>query len=682
MPEEQNPSLESRKVLVQDQAAEVVLKLWNDNLKNTQKYRNKIVDWYKQYRGIPNRKHYQGLANVFVNETLSAVESIVAQIYQTLRIDPTSFYAKPGEETDKKIVELGEELVESSLENMSFDSKLLQHIRQAVKYGTTVAKVYKRLETKPGFKRNVSEEMGVKFSNVQESEIITYDDVDIEYIDLMDVAFDPGKQNVESMDWVIIRRRVTMDDLKAKQRQGLYGNVDKISQPSGTKNYNQNDKEKKLTAIGITQTQNLDMLELYEFWGKAPKYWIDDELDLNSPEAEEMVEAVIEVVGNVIVRLNFNPYWHQQKPIILARYIAVDDEAYGIGVCEILEYLQEELNAKRNQALDAVTLRIFPPLEKLRSANIDNRDVVMTPRKIIPSDVKGGINPLNAIGEISSASLLENVVKQDMHNNSGATASVQGLTEKGEQTAFEVNVLQTRGASRINVASIDFANSFLRPLYKMIYKIHQQYTTIEKVVARSGKKGIRWIKWTPEDVAIDFDFIPVVPTDIDNRIIVRNQMIQFIGQIAKFYPQVNAYKMVRKIYTLFGFEDADEIVPEPDTEKGQADLSPEEEIILLEMGQKIDVKFWENHFQKLSSLIPYLQQNQKRLTQKAIDTFQDKINQHQRYLTNLEQSMQNVIPPPGASAPAGRGQIAKPQFEASHLQTPTTLQRAAVSGGI
>jgi hypothetical protein len=64
--------------------------------------------------------------------------------------------------------------------------------------------------------------------------------------------------------------------------------------------------------------------------------------------------------------------------------------------------------------------------------------------------------------------------------------------------------------------------------------------------------------------------------------------------------------LCRRIYTLFGFSDGEEVIPDPMTERGQNDISDEEELAVLAQGQNIDVKYYDNHIQKISLLQAFL----------------------------------------------------------------------------
>lgn len=681
---------------IEGQAANYVKEWWDNHIRNTGIYRKKLNDWYRQYRGIPSRKNYDGLANVFVNETLEAVESIVAQIYSTIYMEPKRFRAEPTEETDESKAKLAEDLVVSSLRKMGDKVKILRTIRQLVKYGTAFVKIYRRYEkTRTTFRELIQDPMtAVQGSRIINADRVVYDDSDLEYLDLLDVAPDPGKSSIEDMDGIVLHYRTTFDELKARARNGGIVNLDKISKPQvRSLNSTNSDKFNRLSAIGINyqQIENGDV-DRYEYWGKVPLWWVDESVDLNSDDSAQRVQGVIEVIDNgggvVCIRCEPNPYWHQKIPILMGHFIQVDDEAYGIGVCEIAESLQQELNDKRNQTLDWTSFQIFPMLEVLRGAGINKAQLVKSkPNALVESNVLQGVRPINIGGNLQPQMIVDNVVKQDIRNGTGATNAVQGVDIAGTQTAYEVNTLERRGGSRINVTTSDFAEKILKPFYGFIYKYHQQYTSVQAVIKAVGEEGIKWTRVTPEDLVHEYDFYPIVSTDAESRVIIRNQLIQFIQAIAVNYPQTNVYKLVKKIYGLFGFDDADSVIPAPQTGRGINELSLKDKITVLSMGQKIVVHYWDNHLSEMTALEQFLILHSRELSAEAVLAFQDAINQHQIYLQNLEAAFNSaqVAEQNGNGHVPGRGQVKKPVFSASPISSVSQNQRAsmipALAGG-
>lgn len=638
-------------------------KLWANHQMATGAYRERLRDFYKQYRGIPNRKNYTGLANVFVNETLEACESIVAQIIHTLFAEPRPVLVQGREETDDQKAKIVENLMEYYFDLMGFKAKILRQLRQNVKYGTTVARVCWCFEEKDITQRTKE--------GISQNKKITKNFPDLEYIDLLDAAFDPGKPDIDKMDWIIIRKRCPWDYVKDRERRGLYAKeqVLKIKRDGiGTKSTSR-DRKKNMREIGINYYFFDDNLyEILEYWGKVPRWWVDDTVDIKDDSAGDMVEAVMEVVLNgPTLRLEPNPYWHQEKPFAMAQFIQVDDEAPGMGVCEITESLQQELNDKRNQLLDHATEQIAPPLIINRNASINDADIELKPFKKIKSDLPGdqSITPLRLGGNPLENVQMDNIIKQDIRNQTGANNVVQGISSSSDKTAFEISQLQSRGSSRIDISTVDFSEKFLKRVYRLMYAMIQQYVDKPTAVRIVGKDGIKWEQVGPEDVACDYDLIPKVSTDASNRSIIRGQMIQFVTQLGPLYPKINLYKAIHKIYSLFGFEDTDEIIPEPDTEIGNK-LTIDEEIQVLAMGQKLDVKFYEDHMNKLQMFLQFEHQFGKQLTPQGQAALKDAINQHMTYLKVLEQAqgMAGAGPlsvVPGAPAGAGAPPAKKPQ---------------------
>lgn len=634
------------------QSAKYVTELWDNFQLATSVRRNKILDWYKQYKGIPNRRNYHGRANVFVNETLQAVESIVAQEVHAVFAEPRYLMLAGREPTDEQQANLLENAMFYYLDKINWRSKFIRSDRQKVKYGTCFVELFWNSEE--GF---VPRKSGNSPFPILEIDRVK-DHPDVAYIDELDIALDPGKSDVSEMDWVIIRKRCTWDYIKARQRQGVYSprQVEKIEKGNTGKNFNYlASKEQRLQSAGINMLSfDNKEYEILKYWGKVPRWWVDEDVqeNIDSDEATDMVPGVIEVINpkGPTLRLGRNPFWHQEIPVAMAKHIGVDDEAFGMGVCEISEHLQMELNDKRNQLLDHATDQLMPPMVENRGADI--KEIRWEPSFRIKSNMSGAaaLTPLYPGGQPTEVVLMEERVKQDIHNNTGATDPVQGVSQSKRSTAFEVSSLQARGSSRIDVSTIDMGDQFLKRVYRLIYKMIQQFTDRDSMIRILGKNGIKWQKLTPEDVQIDVDIIPRIPTDVDNRTIVRNQMIQFLAQVAPFFPRINAYKLVRRVYELFGFDDVEEVVPKPPTEYDRMGLTTEEEMQVLFLGQRINVNYDDDHAKKLAALIEFMAQYESSMKKEAIEAFKDAIRQHIYYM----QAMAPLMGQPGQITPGGQ----------------------------
>src|SRR3990167_3344709 len=96
--------------LIASESSDYVNGLWEQHQSATIAYRSRLQSWYKQYRGIPSRSSYNGLANVFIPETLSATESIVSQEFHTYYSEPKRLRVFGRESTDQSRAHIIEEL--------------------------------------------------------------------------------------------------------------------------------------------------------------------------------------------------------------------------------------------------------------------------------------------------------------------------------------------------------------------------------------------------------------------------------------------------------------------------------------------------------------------------------------------------------------------------------------------
>src|SRR3990167_10087773 len=110
--------------LISLEAGKYVTKLWEDYQADSMEFRRRLVHYYRQYRGITNRRNYEGLANVFVNETLEATEAIVAQMYHTIYSEGRQVMVSGREETDRKTEKLVEDMMIAYLDKMCDKEKV------------------------------------------------------------------------------------------------------------------------------------------------------------------------------------------------------------------------------------------------------------------------------------------------------------------------------------------------------------------------------------------------------------------------------------------------------------------------------------------------------------------------------------------------------------------------------
>src|SRR6185503_17285195 len=111
--------------------SEAVLNPWKRNL----------VKYNNLYKLIQEKKHYEGLSNLFVPEILRAVETVSSNVYKAITATNPWFEYVGREKDDAASAEAMSQLVKYQMDENGFNVKLMDSIRQMVISGVTVRKV-------------------------------------------------------------------------------------------------------------------------------------------------------------------------------------------------------------------------------------------------------------------------------------------------------------------------------------------------------------------------------------------------------------------------------------------------------------------------------------------------------------------------------------------------------------
>jgi len=160
-----------------------------------------------------------------------------------------------------------------------------------------------------------------------------------------DIFIDPTANEQDDIQFVIHRREVRLSDLKRKEH--IYKNLDKVEENSrdGNSNY----------SYAATYDQNLnpnnnvniegkkEKLYMYEYWG-----------NIEDPETGEVKPMVCCWIGDVIIRLDDNPYNDQKIPYIVTQCIKEPFSIWGKSYVELLENHQKVMTGITRGILDDI----------------------------------------------------------------------------------------------------------------------------------------------------------------------------------------------------------------------------------------------------------------------------------------------------------------------------------------
>lgn len=179
----------------------------------------------------------------------------------------------------------------------------------------------------------------------QQAVIMLKDAPSLHHTRLHDFYVPAGFRELASMPWCAERLRLTQSQFYNRVKAGLYSNANGVGSWAASSTVNQ--QQQALDKLAHFQPSVNVQLELHEFW-------LD--YDIDGDGWEEALVCTMHIPSQQMVRLDFNPFFNQEKPYSVARFMPDVNSFYGIGMGEMLGMFQEEVTAMHNQRIDNGTL--------------------------------------------------------------------------------------------------------------------------------------------------------------------------------------------------------------------------------------------------------------------------------------------------------------------------------------
>lgn len=535
-------------------------------------YEQDWFNWYKLYRGISYKNNYDGRAQLFVPECYNTVETNVAYHLEAL-LPGRDFFGLVGRdisEQDRQQGELNTEIIKYKLERADFEQKLHKIIRMLAVYGTVVIpfsweKRYRTQFQKQPSKEDILNNFGQTIQQVTnlttaEVEMLVYDGLDIgEPLDLNDFYIDVTK-NTDNAPGLIRKQRTTYNEIYklSQQRDAdgtpIYDNIEGLENEGYSPNKQPNIANKGVS-IGDVIYEKHKEIELDHFWGL---------FDLN--EKGRFVECHITVAaGNRVIRLKRNPFNCQRRPYIATQYIPIESEFYGLGLPELIESLQIELNDTRNQILDSKTFRLSRMWKVRKGSGILAKQLKVRPNGIVYVDDMNDLDAIDIPAYEHTGYEAEAMIKEDIRQTTNSSATMQGLPLKYKTSATEM--VGIKGASDLkNKQRVKWLETTLiRPVIERSYEYIHQFIEDQDVLQILGEEGLEWIRERNEAVYRFYNVIPMGSQIMESRYVAQQQLLNFFNIASKIPPNVvkiNLRELLRRIWEGFGFRNTNAIIPD------------------------------------------------------------------------------------------------------------------------
>lgn len=574
-------------------------------------WKQRIIKYYELYKLYQNKRHYDGLATIFVPEILRAVETVVGNLYKAITQN-NPWFEYEGRTSDEDAAAAAQtQLTLYQMDENGFKSRLMDSLRQMATTGLTVRKVLWDFQQVARTRNNYSEEnkqidpetgkpMG--FKKWQKEVYLdtvkdhwTFEPVDLLSLLLPDITV--PYNDMQKSRWIAEQYVVDKQWIKERAKKGWLIEVNKSddrywedtdNEPASSKMRILKDNRMRTSGFTV-KTQHPQGVEIIERWGllKASYLYSEAGLAENGLEADDEIESVLIVANRrTILKLEANPFWHNQKPYLFCPYVPQEFEFDGIGVGQIGEKLQEELNDTRNQTMDNKTLILMCMWLKSRSSGIKNADLRVRPLGVIQTNDMNGLTPLRPPVLTGVGVNIEGTIKNDLREASGAPSNLQGIAQSGVSTATESSQINNSALGRLMLTSELYGELVLKPLLIMVEYLNYQFYDHTKMIRVIGPLGIKFRKLTPRELIGNKDVVLSISSDLGNAPgQKRQQYMQFLTILQQMQPQQIQYhwKLLDRIYKeSFGGRGLDELYDAPPQDVELLEVQDEVDLILAD----------------------------------------------------------------------------------------------------
>ena len=537
-------------------------------------YVDKVERRYRAYRGMaelrtdPEDEWRSNLTTPYILQTIEGMIATMLDPSPLWNVTPRPHPFEPLEVIMARLGagEIASQALQWAMDNDDFALKQRPFMQQDLVAGKTVAKIgWKTKKTRrmvlTPVEARVLDEYGTvldSFPSHEEElkEVTTFDGPTMEVRDVRDFFRPESATSVDDAAWIIDRTWQTFDSLKAKERAGLYRDVDKVKESQNlAQATGYNDREQMLR----NQDRTKGLIEVLE-------YWTD--------------ERVITVAARKVVLSDIpNPYRHGRKPFVVCSAMPDAFQMDGISVVEALGQIQQMLWTVQNQAIDALRLN-GNPITLIRSDVDDMDSYEFHPGAQWQVEDPGQVTQLPIDPNVGSISIQrEQLIKGDLQNIMGGLPMAGGVSSGtiDQQTATGMSIITSIAQKIIQARKQHFSWAY-EQIGEQFLQVMGQMMRGDRAISVMGKEGNRrLLLLSPLDIQGDFDVKIKVMDDSMMRQEKRQEeqaKLQTAAQVSQIVP-LNMKAFVEDFLKSYGVQDTEKYFAHaPGTAGAAAGQSP------------------------------------------------------------------------------------------------------------
>lgn len=271
----------------------------------------------------------------------------------------------------------------------------------------------------------------------QHLELMVKDNPVVQHVALTDFLVPASSNNVQDAPWCAERLNLTWGQLQDRIRMGVYQGSQNLAQWWARERGSKVDQMR----------QQLDRYvpghgDKFELW----ECWLDYEL-LGGGQPCALV-VTLHLPTLTVLRIDYNPFFNQEKPYSIARYLRQNKRFYGIGLAEMLYQFQSEISTMHNQRLDNATLANSTMMKARKGIGIKQGEPIFPGRWFL-LDNMADVETLPMGQKYDSTVPYEQMTLSYARSRTGVNDYVTGNSDPSVgYAALGTNVMQNREAGK------------------------------------------------------------------------------------------------------------------------------------------------------------------------------------------------------------------------------------------
>ena len=455
-------------------------------------YRDIWNDCWKCYNNIRTKRGYEGVADDFVPETFTIVESVKANVAG----GKPKFNFLPTREEQNTDVTVLNALVDYYWACNNMTQKTLDWVQDMLVYGNGIMMVSWEGD-KPHY-------TNIPLADFFVDPTATH----------MNRPEDPGYPKFAGYRFLTSREELKnrkIVDPETGEMEALYKNLDDISAIDGE--FDRTDKQDKEQFLGSTLGDNSKekQVEVIVYYTRKKKVLIANRqtiiYDGDNPYKREAKTKTVEMdMDGVPVSTEVKiPEIKGFLPFAILRNYVDTSLFFAKGDVENILPRQEALNDVSSQKHDNLTYAMnnmwqIDPQYKHLAEQIESLPGAVFP---IP---QGALQPIEKQLIGADADIEMRRIQEEMRRATAADEVVQGVSQsQGRVTATEVQAQMNQASQRFSTKLTTLEDEGFAQLARLTYYMMQIFVTQETAVRIVGPEGVTWKDYNPDDYMDEYE---------------------------------------------------------------------------------------------------------------------------------------------------------------------------------